>query len=270
MSEANPPFPVIVINLPENADRRAHMAAELDVARLPFSISPGARADALPREVWPWFCDADGRVVAPMKAGEVGCDAAHLQVHLALARGDVATPALVLEDDLRLAADFADACRAALAAMPADWDILRLSNAPKRATLTLAQLGGGRALIRYSKVPNSAAAYLLNRSGARKLARPGQRTYVIDEYLRRPWLAGLNTFGVDPPPASDNVFASSIDAISARHLGEGRRKPVSRPRADELMALPHRLAFNISHLGAKDWARCAARNAAARMRLGGR
>ncbi len=258
-------FRVYVINLDRSPDRLAHMRTQLERAGLTFERAPGILGGELPAHLKPWFCGGEGRIVSPLKLGEIGCDAAHLAVHLKIAAGDYAPVALILEDDVTVSPDLASIICEALDQMPATWDILRLSNAPKRAYAPLADLGGNRQLVRYSKVPNSAAAYLLSREGARKLSRPGLRTRVIDEYLRRPWLAGLDTYGVVPPPVVDGAFASTIDAQTPRRYGARGFDPVVMLKRSSLANLPAMLAWNVRSLGLARWIGCALVNAADRI-----
>ena len=254
------PFKTYVINLDEDVERLTHMRAQLSAAGLSFERAPGVKGAEAPQELRPWFFDAAGRLVSPMRPGEIGCDAAHLSVHRRIAAGEAGPVALILEDDIRFSPDLGDVCEVALARMPPGWDILRLSSAAKRTYVPLADLPGAAKLIRYSRVPNSAAAYLLSEAGARKLSRPGPRMHVIDEYLRRPWLAGLHTYGVTPVPVIDNVFASSIDALSPRSVGRENYRVTGGVLLQGAANLPRRLAWNVAALGPLRWSACAAIN----------
>jgi glycosyl transferase, family 25 len=264
---ATPPacggFGVYLINLDQSVDRLVHMRDEFARAGLSFERVPGVIGGNLPPDLSPWFCDGQGRIASPLKPGEIGCEAAHLLVHRKIASGEFASVALVMEDDVQIDGRLAAVLTAALDRLPANWDILRLSNAPKRAYAPLVDLGDGFRIVRYSKVPNGAAAYLLNLSGARKLSRPGLRVRVIDEYLRRPWLAGLETYGIAPPPVLvGDRFASIIDSHSPRYCRPRRLDfPRLLARCD-LSRLPAKLVWNIRALGAKRWFECALINGA--------
>ena len=258
-------FAVYVINLDRSADRLAHMGEELARAGLTFERAPGILGAELSGSMKPWFFGDDGAFASPLKPGEIGCDAAHLSVHLRMASGEYAPLALILEDDVRIDPKIAEVIESALASLPDGWDILRLSNAPKRAYAVLADLPGGARLVRYSKIPNSAAAYLLNLSGARKLAKPRLRTRVIDEFLRRPWLAGVDTWGVVAPPIQDGVFDSTIDAQSPRRYGPRAFDPIAMLKRSALADLPAMIRWNIRALGMTAWLACGLINAADRI-----
>ena len=265
-------FAVYVINLDRSADRLAHMRDELARAGLSFERAPGVLGSELPVHLRPWFYDPAGNILSPLKLGEIGCDAAHLSVHLKMAAGEYEPIALILEDDVTINPALGGLVDAALKQMVEGWDTLRLSNAPKRAYAPLGDLGNGFELVRYSKVPNSAAAYLLSLSGARKLTRPGLRTKVIDEFLRRPWLAGLDTYGVVPPPVADGMFDSTIDAQTPRRYGKRARHAVAMLRRSAIASLPSMLVWNMRALGPLRWAGCAFINSADRIvrRISGR
>jgi glycosyl transferase family 25 len=252
---------VLFINLDSSTDRRSHMEAELGRAGLPFERVAGIPGAALPERFKPYFCTADGRIASMLKLGEVGCHAAHLAAYERFLAGAEAT-ALVLEDDVHLPDDLASLLAEILAKLPSDWEIVRLSNTPKRAYVPLGEIAAGYHFVRYSKVPTLASAYLLSRAGAQKLLAPGLRVHAIDEYLRRPWLMELDTFGVVPPPITLMSFDSNIDAFEDR-----RRQPsigVIRKtlgKAD-LANLARRLGFDMRNIGIARWSACFAINAA--------
>lgn len=258
---AEPGPKVLFINLERSIDRRGHMEGELGRVGLVFERVAGIPGADLPDRFKPYFCTPDGQLASPLKLGEVGCHAAHLAAYERFLAGSEAT-ALVLEDDVHLPADLAPLLARILAKLPADWDIVRLSNTPKRAYVPLDPIADGYHLVRYSKVPTLASAYLLSRAGARKLLAPGLRVHAIDEYLRRPWLMDLDTFGIVPPPIRLMSFDSNIDAFEDR-----RRQPkigVIRKtlgKAD-LSNFPKRLGFDMRNIGIVRWSACFAINVA--------
>ncbi|MBV9222171.1 MAG: glycosyltransferase family 25 protein [Methylobacteriaceae bacterium] len=247
---------VFLINLDSSADRLRHMQSELDRVDLSFERVPGILASALPASLREYFCDGAGAIVAPLKLGEVGCFAAHLSVHRRLAEANEdGLAALILEDDAKLPDNLTDILSSLLRTLPPQWDVVRLSNPPKRAYVPIARVDGQHQLVRYSKIPNFATAYLLSASGARKLVRPGLRVHAFDEYLRRPWLNGLDTFGVVPAPITENVFQSTIDAVEPRKPGRANVLAKSIRKSD-FRNLVGRISFDVSTLGPARWAGC--------------
>lgn len=257
----NPPVPVFLINLDRDEARLAHMSDELGAAGLAFERVPAVQGSAAPGGVAEYFLDTSGAIASSLKRGEVGCYASHLMIHERILRERLG-PVLVLEDDLRLPADFGSLLASLLATLPADWEIVRLSNAPKSAYVPLAALGAGRELVRYSKIPNNTGAYLINERGAaRFLAGPRPRRRAVDEDLRRPWDFGPTSYGVVPPPVISNIFDSTIDSLEERNLRVRRRTPkILTGRTEGPLGALRRAGYNMRVLGMGPWLRCLVNN----------
>ncbi|MEJ0060922.1 MAG: glycosyltransferase family 25 protein [Terricaulis sp.] len=221
-----------VINLDRDSDRLVHMRAECARAGLSFERFSALRGDALPEALRGYF-DAHG---SPLSNGEIGCYASHLALHQRVASGEIASPALILEDDVALCENFRGVIAGLIAALPREWDIVRLSNGAKRAYVTRAALPNDHALIRYSVVPTSTGAYLISASGARKFLEQAVRALPVDQDLRRVWRWKLDAYGVTPIPATPDVLqASSIDALGPKgqRKDDARRTRMRRQRAAE-------------------------------------
>lgn len=256
------PIPTFVINLDGDADRLTHMAGLLDAARLPFERVPAVFGTALPPHLAPWLLNADGSIASGLKCGEVGCYGSHLVIHDRILREGLGPALLVLEDDLAFGHELATKLSRLIEELPVEWDIVRLSNPPKRAFLPVSSLGGGHELVRYSKIPNNTGAYLISPRGAAKflaMARPRQRA--VDEDMRRPWDCGLDTYGVVPPLIVSNIFDSRIDAMEDRGLAKGWKRPkLLTGRTEGLSGGLRRMHWNISQLGLGGWLACLWRN----------
>ena len=241
----------VVINLDADVARLAHMRQELARAGLAFERFGAVHGDDLPAEIRPYF--ADGASALPiLSAGEIGCYASHLAVCRRIAAGEIASPALVLEDDVCLAEDFVPALKGALRALPAEWDLVRLSNDAKHACLAIADIGQ-RNLVRYSNVPGSAGAILWNKSGARKFLRQCVRTLPLDQDLRLVWSWDIETYGVVPAPVlRDRCGASRIDAMAPA----GWRSDPHRTRlvrGARTQASLHRHVHGLKAFGVRHW-----------------
>ena len=237
----------VVINLDADGARLAHMEREFSRVGLAFERFPALRGDCLPPEIKPYFAEEGARRV--LSVGEIGCYASHLAVCQRIASGEIASPALVLEDDVCLVEDFALAIEALLRALPAEWDLVRLSNDAKHSWLELADLGRQRKLVRYSKVPASAGAILWNRSGAEKFLHSRARTLPLDQDLRLVWAWDLDTYGVVPAPAlRDRCGPSRIDAMAPAgwRADPARRRLVRRSRASLQRQLHGLKAFGVT------------------------
>jgi glycosyl transferase, family 25 len=250
-------IPAIVINLDRSPDRLAHIKAEFARASMAFERFRAVDGCELPESVKPYFCDASGRIVSPLTAGEIGCYASHLTIWQRIAAGKYGPAALVCEDDIALPDDLDGLLEAIPRAVSFGWDIVRLvdnDHLAERKALPLAPLPGTRALIRYWHLPMLAGGYLVSTAGARKLLRAGIRTHGVDADLRRPWIFGLDHYGVHPAPIEQrHVFASII----GRKRGCALATMPGRPsRLMPLRALEFReYLYNLRKMGLQCWLR---------------
>lgn len=236
---------IFLINLDRDAARYEHMASQLHAVGLPFERVPGILGNALPNWLRPYFLKPDGTAASDLTAGEIGCYASHLLLMRRVAEMDA--PAIVLEDDLMLQPDFAEALQHC-ARLPRDLDLLKLCSGTTRATLPITSLPSGRRVVKYARVPTCTGAHMITPQGARKfLAWRQPRTFAIDQDLRRPWDCRMRVYGVEPAPIIANVLQSSIATFGA--LPMGRRFVVGNPIVDRGRRFVHDLAW----LGVRGW-----------------
>jgi len=203
-----------LINLRRDGARLARMSAQLARIGLDFERLDAIHGLDVPGWMQPYFFNAEGKVASRLLPGEIGCYASHLLACATVAQRGV--PALVLEDDLEIADGFTDLLHS-FRALPAGWDIVRLSNPHKRACFKVSGLTDRFSLVKFSRVPPSTGAYLLSPTGARKfLGWKLLRTLPVDQDLRRTWDCGLRTYGVFPRPVVPDIGASTIDAMQMR------------------------------------------------------
>lgn len=193
---------VFVINLASAADRLAYMSDQLG--------GEFERIDAVNGRMVPERFAANFSERAQLLPGEVGCYASHLLTAETILASDLPY-AVVLEDDVDLVPGFRRIVEAALGKLSGDWDILSLSGAKQRPHCRLSRLVDDSYLVRYLHFPKTTAAYVISRSGCRKLLATRQRARPVDVDIRYGWEMGLIGYGVFPPPAwQANRFASSI------------------------------------------------------------
>lgn len=243
----------IFINLDRDSARRTHMEAECAKAGLTpirLSAANGAALEEPMRAYFPYAGDRERSFLSP---GETGCYASHLTICQRIVSGELRAPVLVFEDDIELHDGFAALIERALQALPADWDIVRLSNDTKQVAAPLADLGGGYKLVRYSTIPGSTGAQMWSRAGAEKFLAAEARDLPIDQDLKRVWRWKLNTFGILRAPVRRDIFdVSSIDAIG----GDGHRskkKRQARLRAHRRGEAGARFAHGMRSFGAGRW-----------------
>lgn len=229
-----PPLPVRYINLDRDAERRARLDAEIARLGLPGERFPGVLWTALPQAeqdaLYSPALNAQ-QFHKPLVNGEKGCYASHI----ALWRWLLHSPhpaVVVLEDDVRLKDDLAAVC-AAIAALPAGWDMVKLiGRAELGKTEKLrseAPLCPGYQLVQYRRIPSLTAGYVLSRQGAQKLLAtrvPFGRPIDVD--LRHWWESQhLVMRGISPAAIEldDTSFESSIGAkVAERSLADKWRK----------------------------------------------
>lgn len=249
-------LPIFVINRACDDQRLNFIRQSLDGRGLSFERIDAVDGFAVPSRLRPQFFASDGSLLSNLLPGEVGCYASHLLAAEQIAERKLGF-ALILEDDAELAADFSAIISAAVDALPEGWDIVRLSSDTQHATLSMSELGFGRHLVRYSRIPKKSGAYLLSNSGARKLLLKRARVRPVDADLRYAWTIGLDTYGVHPPPASQDTFASTIRIEGMRRTDQ-RGGRWQRPG---LISRIHGFVYGLRTLGFSGWLNCLGRNA---------
>ena len=123
---------------------------------------------------------------------------------------------VVLEDDVGLRDDFASVV-SAIAALPPDWDMVKLIGRDNEKLRSSRPLVGDYRLVHYRRVPSLTAGYVVSRGGAAKLLAsrvPFGRPIDVD--LRHWWECGdgLRIAGVVPAAITldDTSLQSSIGA----------------------------------------------------------
>ncbi len=226
-------LPIVFINLDSDSERRSRMLAEFERLGLAGERFPATRWTGLPHALQQRLYSPTlnaRQFHKPLVNGEKGCYASHLRAWQWLL--DSPHPALVvLEDDVQLRPDFA-AVIEAIAALPADWDMVKLiGRLDERKGEKLARqqpLLGRHTLVEYRRVPSLTAGYVLSRAGAQKLIAsrmPFGRPIDVD--LRHWWENGLRIRGVVPALISldDTSQQSSIGAkVEERSLASKWRK----------------------------------------------
>lgn len=222
-------------------------------AGLRFDRFNAANGADLPDALRPYFPFAGDAERSVLSHGEIGCYASHLSLCRLIVAGEIAAPALILEDDVELPRDFVALLHALMAALPPDWDIVRLSNDTKHVARPIQALTAQHSLVRYSNIPGSTGASLLSRSGAEKFLAKQPRVLPVDQDLRRAWHWNMNTFGVLPAPVRRDIFdVSTIDAMTGAGWREKRWRVAHIRRQRGLESL-RRHALGVHEFGLPAW-----------------
>jgi glycosyl transferase family 25 len=204
---------ILVINLAEQADRRASAAGALEACGLRhrFVTAFDGRCGPAP----PAYARAErlrlvGKDLTP---GEIGCYLSHLRV-MELMLDEELDWAVIAEDDLVAAPDLGGVV-AALGAIHDRLQIVKLEcseNRPRRFR-TIAPLTSSRALVRMSNVTHGAAGYFITRPAAERFLRYSRRFFrPVDVALARSWETGVDVLAVHPwPIVQDKTLASSME-----------------------------------------------------------
>jgi glycosyl transferase, family 25 len=228
-------FSAFFINLDRDRNRRAVMECEFERVGITAERLSAVEGRAVPNFLRRYYGEK-------LSDGEVGCSASHLSLcKLLLERG---LPfALVFEDDARLAPRSAQIIQMAINKAPANWDVIRLVESSSQPFQVVADLGSGRSLVRYLRVPRSTTGLAVSASGAKKLLTPRTIVEPIDVEIRWPWQLDLNVYGIEPPIVTQASGLSLESTIPLR----------SRPKKLNQLS---RFAFNIRKMGLVEYLYC--------------
>ena len=209
--------PIFVISLPESADRRAAMAAQMERLALPFMFVDavdGRKMDVLQQPGY----DAAVRLRSfglHLKGGEWGCLLSHKKIYEMMLAENI-PQAVIFEDDALIADNFPRVLEDILA-MDLDYDVIRFMGSNKIARKGyrhIIQVDEGLWLGRLPSIHGGAHAYLITQDGARKMMdyfTHHKTPFPIDTLLGRCWETGLNVYAVNPIVRQDTVsFSSAI------------------------------------------------------------
>jgi len=223
---------VFYINRDCDLERRAHIEKQLDRLGLLSTRIRGVDGRAVPEWLNGYYDDR-------LTPGEVGCSASHLTACAAI-RDSNLPYAVILEDDAELTDDFEQTVLDAVRIAPRSWDVIRLTRPGKNALQIIAKTSTNHSLIRYSKIPVSAAGLMVSYAGAKKLLRPRLIKEPIDSEIRYPWQLDLNVLGIAP-----GVVAGIAPSI-IRSTIEVRSKSRS---SNKIIIGINRVAYNVRTIG---------------------
>lgn len=245
--------------------RRESISSFIENAGLAAERIAGINGYDVPAHLRGYFFDGE-TLHSKLKAGEVGCYASHLVAMERVVERNL-SHALILEDDAIVPVDTAKILQEVLRTVPSGWDLIHLCKDSNRAVKIIANIEGGRRIVRYSRVPETTTGYLVSQSGARKFLKPSKRYWPIDTDFRQPWQFGLEIYGVTPCIIRpEDYFESSIHMLGNHsRLRRGFPIPSRHCWTGNPLHTPSGVLFNLRKLGPAAWAMCATRNARNRL-----
>lgn len=197
---------VLVISLPESAERRQSATGQLGALGLSFEFIDGingrtSQDPLLQRYREKEFILNYGRPALP---GELGCYASH---YLAWQRCiELGEPVLVLEDDFKPLDRFLDALEVCSQHINARGYIRLESTGDKPASTVLTQ--DGFTLVKYLKAPQGALCYAISPSVASTFVSCSRAfDYPVDVFVRNFWYHKVPLFGLKPYTATASDIA---------------------------------------------------------------
>lgn len=163
-------YEIFVINLARAAERRADISARLHTAGVDFEIvdavdgkklDMNSIADRLTNALCRKFCLPD------LRPAEVGCFLSHYNLYKRIADEEIPA-ALILEDDAVWEDDFFTTVGEVVASKYY-WNIVQLAGKKPLRVVSEIDNFGKRKLVRYNRFGATAAGYLIDLDGAKKM-----------------------------------------------------------------------------------------------------
>jgi len=249
---------IFVINLPESAERRQASAAELDKFAVGYEFFAACRGDKGPEAFFDTF-DEDSYLMSTRRlpsAAEIGCYASHMKLWERCV--ELNEPIIILEDDFRLEANFADALSVADEHI-SKFGFLRLH------PLVLRPRPGSRRLDKrvkiletagfrisfLGKVPTYTLSYAVSpKAAAAFIATSKTLTAPVDKFLQQVWVHQQPIFALEPPCVMEAATASDStigDRSVKQKMGLGLK---TRRQLNRLGAIAKRYFFRRKKLPA--------------------
>lgn len=220
---------IYLINMDRDADRLAHMTAQLK--GLQFERLRAFDGSSLSDEELALI--RAERPNATWSRGQIGCFFSHFEAWQRIAEGE--NPyGLVLEDDLHLSEGFSSFAQPErLNSLPPDADIIRLEGTTNSVLLGPSALDiDGRALCPIRSSTWCTGAYLLSKPAAAKLLALDKSTHTVADYFLfsreySPVPALLNIYQLTPAVAIQDKFANPSATIFGSNIetGPGETEP---------------------------------------------
>lgn len=226
-------LPIYYINLTSRPDRHAFMARQFEQLRIAAERIEAVRTDEVPRRLIDWHTTTQS--LWRLAAGDLACGLSHQRSWQRLLDSD-APAALILEDDVRLAAPVRDFLDPELPAQLGA-DLLKLETFNSPVKLGSAALSVGATQLReLCSSQMGGAAYILTRDAARRsLASPLRNQMGIDRFLfgRGGYhLLRSRVLQAVPSPCIQIDKLDAVDAVGESNIAPTRTPTPDRPARD--------------------------------------
>ncbi len=194
-------WPIYIISLPTERDRRFNCTAAMEALGLPFSFFDAIDGRTLTDSAIAGFYDPEKNqrlFKRPMSAPEIGCYMSHHALWKRIGAGDAAG-AVVLEDDFD-ADDALPGLLREISRLDLGNRLVKLHSERSMSGKSLVDLAGGYRLIDTYSVPGQTLGYVISRATAASLAEkvlPFGRP--VDMDLKHWWELDITILMVQPP-----------------------------------------------------------------------
>lgn len=219
---------IIVISRLDAHARRASISRQLKQCNLKFQFLDAidgydGRASILSGVDERRFLIETGRSVT---LSEIGCYASHVAAWRICAAGNA--PILVLEDAAELSDDFADAV--ALCTQLIDQcGYIRLQAGVQGRSRSILEIDEKFSLCCYSKVPPSAAGYVISPEVARRFAAAAAvMTAPIDAFVKKFWIHRQPMYGLTPYVVSESPLRAGSTLSSRQNVPLSMQQQLGR------------------------------------------
>jgi glycosyl transferase family 25 len=212
---------ILVISLPDAAERRERAARQLGELGLAFEFFDAMRGEEVIADGYFEHCDEEEWLLNtghPMSLGEVGCFASHRSVWQKCAA--LGEPLMIMEDDFQLLPGFAGAVEK-VAENISECGFIRLQT-ETRARKQRVAVQGDYTLWRYTKVPHSCMCNSMTPGVAQKLVEQTRAIYEpVDVFIKKFWEHGQTIYGLTPYTVTESSLSQQTYILHREKVPKG-------------------------------------------------
>lgn len=207
-------YKAFVISLPEAAQRREFMKAQLEKLGIAFDFFDAVDGRGFDVPNYPAYAKFRRRAFfgKDLTGGEIGCLLSHREIYERMVEQGIKR-AVVFEDDAILHEDLPRVIEALLRHTD-KFDLVRFLGSEKVARLEqkiVMPITGEYTLNRLCSTPGGAHAYLITLDGAKKLLAQMRCNYLpVDTLMGHVWVTGVRGFIVQPGVAVHDLAQESF------------------------------------------------------------